>query len=99
MKVHVNKISRHRFANAKEAEVVIGGARQGLNEVQYSIRKLEGGTGMEAMTIRVYLMSEVEGVKPVKAFEYQVQEKEPFKPFGTGYFDLDAATAAKLSPR
>ena len=99
VKVHVNKISRHRFANAKEAEVVIGGARQGLNEVQYSIRKLEGGTGMEAMTIRVYLMSEVEGVKPVKAFEYQVQEKEPFKPFGTGYFDLDAATAAKLSPR
>lgn len=97
VQLQVNKISRHRFANAKESEVVIGGARQGMNEVQYSIRKLEGGTGMEAMTIRVYLMSEVEGVQPVKAFEYQVQEKDPFKPFGTGTFNLDAATAAKLS--
>jgi hypothetical protein len=95
--VQINKISRHRFANAKEAEVVIGGARVGSNEVQYSIKQLEGGTGEEAMTIRVYLMSEVAGTKPVKAFEYQLQEKEAFKPFGTSTFALDAATAAKLS--
>ena len=99
VQVQVNKISRHRFANAKEADVVIGGARVGLNEVQYSIRKLEGGTGMEAMTIRVYLMSEVEGVMPVKAFEYQIKEKEPFTPFGTGNFSLTAEVAAKLSGR
>lgn len=99
VQVQVNKISRHRFANAKEAEVVIGGAREGPNEVQFSVRKLEGGTGMEAMTIRVYLMSEVEGIQPIKAFEYQVLEKEPFKPFGTEHFNLDAATASKLSGR
>jgi hypothetical protein len=99
VQVQVNKISRHRFANTKEAEVVIGGAREGLNEVQYSIRKLEGGTGMEAMTIRVYLMSEVEGVPPVKAFEYQVLEKEPFETFGAGNFNLKAELASKLSGR
>ncbi|QTN34124.1 hypothetical protein HZ994_17970 [Akkermansiaceae bacterium] len=99
VQVQVNKISRHRFANAKEAEVVIGGARLGANEVQFSVKKLEGGTGMEAMTIRVYLMSEVEGMQPVKAFEYQVLEKEPFKPYGTEHFSLDAATAARLSGR
>jgi hypothetical protein len=99
VQVQVNKISRHRFANAKDADVVIGGARVGLNEVQYSVRKLEGGTGMEAMTIRVYLMSEVEGVMPVKAFEYQVLEKEPFEPFGTGNFTLSEQLAAKLSGR
>lgn len=99
VKVHVNKVSRHRFANAKEAEVVIGGAREGLNEVQYSIRKLEGGTGLEAMTIRIYLMSEIEGGSPVKVYEYQVAEKEAFKPFGTGTFFLDAATASKLKGR
>jgi len=99
VQVQVNKISRHRFANAKEAEVVLGGARPGPNEVQFSVKKLEGGTGMEAMTIRVYLMSEVEGGQPVKAFEYQVQEKEPFKPYSTETFNLDAAMAAKLSGR
>jgi len=96
VEVLVNKVSRHRFANAKEAETVIGGARLGANEVQYSIKKLEGGTGEEAMTIRVYLLSEVAGTKPIKAFEYQVAEKGAFKPFGSGTFNLDAATKAKL---
>ena len=99
VQVQVNKISRHRFANAKEDEVVIGGATDGPNEVQFSTRKLEGGTGKEAMTIRVYLMSEVEGVQPVKAFEYLVQENAPVKPFGTDSFVVDAATVAKLNGR
>ncbi len=47
VKVQINKISRHRFANAKEAEIVIGGAVDGSNEVQYSVKKLDGGTGKE----------------------------------------------------
>lgn len=97
VQVQVNKISRHRFANAKEAEIIIGGALDGPNEVQFSTKKLDGGTGKEALTIRVYLMSEVAGVKPVKAFEYQVLEGAPVKPFGTETFQLDAATAAKLA--
>lgn len=99
VRVQVNKISQHRFANAKEAEVVIGGAVDGLNEVQYAIRKLDGGTGKEAMTIRVYLMSEVPGVKPVKAFEYQIPENGNSEPFGTGHFTVDASTVAKLMGR
>ncbi len=99
VQVQINKISRHRFANAKEAEIVIGGALDGLNEVQYSIKKLEGGTGKEVMTIRVYLMSERQGEKPIKAFEYQIVASEAPKPFGTGNFTLDAATAAKLVGR
>lgn len=97
VRVQVNKISQHRFANAKEAEVVIGGAVDGINEVQYAIRKLDGGTGKEAMTIRVYLMSEVPGVNPLKAFEYQIPQGENPKPFGTGNFTVDAATVAKLT--
>jgi len=97
VEVQINKISRHRFANAKEADIVIGGAREGVNEVQYAIKKLEGGTGTEALTIRVYLLSQVQGVQPIKAFEYQLQENDPFKPFGTGTFVLDAAMAAKLA--
>jgi hypothetical protein len=99
VRVQVNKISHHRFANAKEAEVVIGGALDGSNEVQFSTKKLEGATGKEAMTIRVYLMSEVAGVKPVKAFEYQVPENGVAKPFGSDTFAVDAATVAKLNGR
>ena len=99
VKVQVNKISHHRFANAKEAEIVIGGAVDGLNEVQYAISKLPGGTGNEALAIRVYLFSQVKDVKPIKAFEYQVPEHETPKEFGTGTFDVNAATAAKLMGR
>jgi hypothetical protein len=99
VQVQVNKISRHRFANAKDAEIVTGGARDGSNEVQFSTKKLDGATGREVMTIRVYLMSEVKDVKPVKAFEYQIAEGEAAKPFGTQNFIVDAATVAKLNGR
>ena len=99
VRVQINKISHHRFANAKEAEIVIGGALDGSNEVQFTTRKLPGGTGKEVMTIRVYLMSEVPGVKPLKAYEYQLAAGESPKPFGTANFILDEAMAAKLAGR
>jgi hypothetical protein len=99
VQLQVNKISRHRFANAKEAEIVIGGAVDGPNEIQYSVKKLEGGTGKEVMTIRVYLMSKVPGEKPVKSFEYQIAAGEAPKPFGTGMFNVDAAVVAKISTK
>ena len=99
VQVQVNKISRHRSANAKESEVVIGGALDGPNEAQAAIKKLEGGTGKEAMTIRVYLMSQVQGVQPIKIFEYQVAENGEVKPFGSSDFQVDAATVNKLMGR
>lgn len=99
VQVQVNKVSRHRFANAKEAEIVWGGARRGPNEVQYAVKPLEGGTGKEALAIRIYLMSEVEGMKPIKAFEYVVKPGEQVKSFDTGTFQLSDAVAAKLSGR
>ncbi|MFT3990672.1 MAG: hypothetical protein QM680_04605 [Luteolibacter sp.] len=99
VKVQVNKISHHRFANAKEADIVIGGARDGSNEVQFAVQKLEGGKGNEAMTIRVYLMSQVAGVQPIKAFEYQIDEGGKPKDYGTMNFSVDAAMVAKLQGR
>lgn len=96
VQVQVNKISRHRFANAKESEVVIGGAKDGPNEVQFSVKRLEGSTGNEALTIRVYLMSQVAGVNPVKVYEYQIAEEGKPEPFGSANFVVDAVTVAKL---
>lgn len=99
VQVQVNKISRHRFANAQEAEVVIGGAVDGVNEVQYTTKKLKGGTGKEVMTIRVYLMSEIQGKKPLKVFEYQIAAGEVPKTVSTGTFEVTPAIAAKLAGR
>jgi hypothetical protein len=97
VQVQINKISRHQFANAKEAEVVIGGAVDGPNEVQFTVKKLAGATGKEVMTIRVYLISELAGVKPVKAFEYQIAAGEKPESVATKMFNVDASTVAKLA--
>lgn len=99
IQVHVNKVSRHRFVNAKDAELVIGGARDGANEIQYSVKGAEGGKGNEAMTIRVYLFSQKPGVKPVKVYEYQVNEGEKPKGVGSANFVVDANVAAKVMGR
>jgi hypothetical protein len=97
LQVQVNKISRHRFANAKEAEIVIGGAVDGDNEVQFTVKKLDGGTDKEALAVRVYLMSQVPGVKPIKAYEYLVKEGGEAKAFVTDKFVVDAEIARKLT--
>lgn len=97
--LQINKISRHRFQNTKAAEVVIGGAKDGLNEVQFSVKRLPGSEGTEPMAIRIYLMSEVQGVKPIKAFEYEVKEKQVPKGSGTSRFNVDPKIVQKLMGR
>lgn len=99
VRLQINKISRHAFANTKDAEVVIGGARDGANEVQFAIKRLPGAEGNEPMTVRVYLMSEVRGVDPLKAFEYQVGEGEVPKAVGTLNFAVTPEMAARLQGR
>jgi len=94
--VTVNKISKHRFGNAKEAELVMGGALDGKNEISYSVKGVPGGTGKEALAIRVYVFSQIDGVKPIKAFEYQILEGGAVKGSGQETFELDAAMSATL---
>lgn len=94
--VTVNKISRHTFGNAKDAQLVMGGVRDGVNEVSYSIKGVPGGKGNEALAIRVYVFSQVEGVKPIKSFEYQVLEGGKVKGNGQNTFTFDAAMVKQL---
>lgn len=98
VQVQVNQLSRHRFANSKEAEVVLGGARDGANTVTFTTKTLDGATGKEALAIRVYLMSEIPGTKPLKAYEYRVDEGGVARGLGNGAFTVDPATAARLLP-
>lgn len=94
--ITVNKISKHRFGNAKEAELVMGGALDGVNEISYSIKDIPGGTGKEALAIRVYVFSQIDGIKPIKAFEYQILEGNAIKGAGQDTFAIDATMSAKL---
>lgn len=99
VRVQVNQISMHDFSNAKDAELIIGGAKDGQNQIQYSVRKLVEEEIAEPMTIRVYLMSTVIGVKPIKIFEYLVPEDGKPVDFGKGTFVVDAKVRNQLLGR
>ncbi|MGJ8656546.1 MAG: hypothetical protein ACSHX6_08840 [Akkermansiaceae bacterium] len=97
VKMKVNKVSDHRFQNTKMSEVVLGGGIDGLNEVQFATKSLEGSTGKEALCIRVYLMSTIKGVAPLKVYEYLVKEDGKVKQFGSANFTIDQAVVNKLN--
>lgn len=99
VKVQINQTSRHEFVNGQEAELVIGGARMGTNEIQFAVTHLEDKDLKPPMAIRVYLMSEVAGVKPIKAFEYLVEDGMPIKGFGKGQFVVDRSILDQLEGR
>jgi hypothetical protein len=99
VKVTVNGISRHTFGNAKEAEIIIGGLNDGANAISYESKGLPGASGNEALCIRVYAFSQINGVMPVKIFEYQVEEGKKPITSGSHGFKLDAAVAQKISGR
>ncbi len=97
VKMKVNKISDHRFQDTKVSEVVLGGGIDGLNEVQFATKSLEGSTGKEALCIRVYLMSTVQGVQPIKVYEYLARENGVVKDFGSANFTIDQRMVNKLN--
>ena len=104
VKLLINKKSRHTFQNTKRADVIIGGANAGMNELQFSIKDIPGGDPNAPITIRVYLMSEVNGQKPLKPLEYQIDEdqaKNGIKPKASGNlnFNLGPDIARKLKGR
>lgn len=99
VEVQVNRLSRHLFQNIVASEVVIGGARGGDNQVEFKIKNIPGGTGKEALTIRVYLMSEIEGIKPIKAYEYLVPAGENFTPAATQTFEVTSAMGGEILGR
>jgi len=96
VRVSVNGNSRHRFQDNKAAEVVIGGAVDRGNQIQFTTKSLEGSSGKEPLRISVFLMSQVPGVNPVNIYEYKVEEGGEVTALGKGTFDVSPANAAHL---
>jgi len=99
VQVSINGRSKHRFQNTQQSEVIIGGGKDGLNDIWFSIADLPDYKGDDPLTLRVYVFSQLEGVKPVKVFQYQVKKGEKPKVTGSEKFMIDAATAAKVLGR
>ena len=96
VKVRVNKISSHRFQDTQQSEVIIGGARDGVNELWFSINDLPGYKGDDPITVRVYLLSQIEGVKPIKVYQYETKKGQKPSAQKSTVFSVDAATGAKI---
>ena len=91
-----NGISSHLFQNTQGAEILVGGVRDGQNTLQYTVKDIPGGDPKAVLTIRLYLMSEVDGKKPLKPLEYQVEDGGEPKAKGTMSFVLNREMAQYL---
>ncbi len=91
-----NGISSHLFQNTQGAEILVGGVRDGQNTLQYTVKDIPGGDPKAVLTIRLYLMSEVDGKKPLKPLEYQVENGGKPKAKGTMSFVLNREMAQYL---
>ena len=96
VRVSVNSISKHRFQDIQRSEIIIGGAKDGRNDIWYSIKDLPGYKGKDPLTIRVYLFSQINKVLPVKVFQYQVEKGKTPNPTGSSTFTVDAAASRRV---
>ena len=99
VQVSVNRVSRHRFQDIQHSEVILGGAKDGRNEIWFSIKDLPDYKGKDPLTIRVYLFSQKPGVQPVKVFQYQIEAGQVPKNSLSTSFNVDAATGRKVLAR
>jgi len=97
--VSINGMSHHRFQNDQQAQVVIGGAKDGKNSITLKTRTLEGGRGNEAFTVRVYLVNENDLKTPVKIYEYLVNEGGKIKSSLKGSFTITPERGRNLLRR
>lgn len=97
VRVQVNGISQHHAINDKVAELVIGGAKPGENTVQVLVQDMPEATEREDLAVRVYVLSQIEGVLPVKAYEYLLKPGSNAPGFQKGSFTVDAAMIGRLT--
>ena len=96
VRAQVNGISDHHFTNDKSAEIITGGARTGSNSVQFTVQDMPEATELEDLAVRVYLFSQVQDVKPIKAYEFLLKPGEKAQGFTKGNFVVDAAMIDRL---
>jgi len=96
VKVTVNKISKHRFQDITQSEVIIGGVNDAANQIQFQIKDLPVYKGSDPLTLRVYIFSQINGVKPIKVFQYQIQKGERPKASGSAFFNIRPEDGRKI---
>lgn len=75
VKANINNISHHEFDNTRQAEVISGGLRDGGNSITLNFADSPSGE-KGAVLVEVYIMPEIPGHLPARAFSYFVPPKE-----------------------
>lgn len=75
VKANINNISQHEFDNTRQAEVISGGLRDGGNSITLNFADSPSGE-KGAVLVEVYIMPEIPGHLPARAFSYFVPPKE-----------------------
>ena len=71
VQANVNNISLHEFDNTRLAEVISGGLRDGTNSLTLNFSDSPNGK-KSAVLVEVYIMPEIPGHLPARAFSYFV---------------------------
>lgn len=71
VKANVNNISPHEFDNTRLAEIISGGLRDGTNSLTLNFSDSPNGK-KGAVLVEVYIMPEIPGQLPARAFSYFV---------------------------
>lgn len=71
VKANVNNISPHEFDNTRLAEIISGGLRDGTNSLTLKFSDSPNGK-KGAVLVEVYIMPEIPGQLPARAFSYFV---------------------------
>lgn len=71
VRANVNNISPHEFDNTRQAEIISGGLRDGANSLTLNFSDSPNGN-KGAILVEVYIMPEIPGHVPARAFSYFV---------------------------
>lgn len=93
VKASVNRISQHEFSDTRTAEVIWGGADFGQNSITLKVEDDPGAEAKGPLVVSVYLMPQIEGNLPVKAYDLQLKADQDTG-FITTNFTVDEALLA-----
>lgn len=75
VRANVNNISMHEFDNTRQAEIISGGLKDGANSLMLNFSDSSNGKKGAAL-VEVYIMPEIPGYLPARAYSYFVPAQD-----------------------
>lgn len=96
--ITVNGISTHNFENERIAEIISGGLKDGANTITIHATPLPNPEVKGPLLVEVYIMPEVQGDVPGKAFSVTIPEEKQEAFTQTQTFTVTPEILQKMTP-